>query len=75
MLTIKGEKKEEKEEHEKDYYLSGRRYGSFVRSFQVPEEVESGKIEATFSTGVLNVKLPKSAEAQKSQKTISIKAA
>ena len=36
-LTIKGEKKEEEEEREKDYYLSERRYGSFQRSFQVPE--------------------------------------
>lgn len=75
MLTIKGEKKEEKEEREKDYYLSERRYGSFMRSFQVPEGVDSGKIEATFSKGVLKVKLPKTAEAQKSEKTISIKAA
>ena len=74
-LTIKGEKKEEKEEREKDYYVSERRYGSFMRSFQVPEGVDTGKIEATFSKGVLNVKLPKTAEAQKSEKTISVKAA
>ena len=74
-LTIKGEKKEEKEEREKDYYVSGRRYGSFMRSFQVPEGVDTGKIEATFAKGVLNVKLPKTAEAQKSEKTISIKTA
>jgi HSP20 family protein len=73
ILTIKGEKKEEKEEREKDYYVSERRYGSFTRSFQVPEGVDTGKIEATFAKGVLNVKLPKTAEAQKSEKTISIK--
>ncbi|HET6374844.1 MAG TPA: Hsp20/alpha crystallin family protein, partial [Methylocella sp.] len=75
VLTIKGEKKEEKEEREKDYYLSERRYGSFVRSFQVPEGVDTAKIEASFSKGVLTVKLPKSAEAQKNEKTISVKAA
>jgi HSP20 family protein len=74
-LTIKGEKKEEKEEREKDYYVSERRYGSFMRSFQVPEGVDTGKIEATFSKGVLNVKLPKSPEAQNSEKRISVKAA
>jgi len=74
-LTIKGEKKEEKEEREKDYYVSERRYGSFVRSFQVPEGVDTGKIEATFAKGVLNIKLPKTTEAQKSEKTISVKAA
>ena len=46
-----------------------------VRSFQVPEGVDTGKIEATFAKGVLNVKLPKTTEAQKSEKTISVKAA
>jgi len=75
VLTIKGEKKEEKEEREKDYYMSERRYGSFVRSFQVPEGVDTAKIEASFAKGVLSIKLPKSAEAQKSEKTITIKAA
>lgn len=74
-LTIKGEKKEEKEERERDYYLSERRYGSFMRSFQVPEGVDAEKIEASFSKGVLTVKLPKTAEAQKSEKTIAVKAA
>jgi HSP20 family protein len=75
MLTIRGEKKQEKEEREKDYYMSERRYGSFMRSFQVPEGVDAGKIEATFAKGVLHIKLPKTAEAKKSEKTISIKAA
>jgi len=75
VLTLKGEKKEEKEERDKDYYMSERRYGSFMRSFQVPEGVDTAKIEAAFSKGVLTVKLPKTAEAQKSEKTISIKAA
>src|SRR5579885_1194505 len=46
-LTIKGEKKEEKEEREKNYYFSERRYGSFMRSFQVPEGVDADKIEAS----------------------------
>ena len=74
-LTIKGEKKEEKEEKDKDYYLSERRYGSFQRSFQVPEGVDTGKIDASFSKGVLTVKLPKTAEAQKAEKKITVKAA
>jgi len=75
MLTIKGEKKEQKEERDKDYYLAERRYGSFMRSFPVPDGVDTAKIEASFAKGVLTVKLPKSAEAQKSEKKISIKAA
>lgn len=73
-LTIKGEKKEEKEEKQKDYYLSERRYGSFQRSFALPEGVDSNKIEATFAKGVLTVRLPKTAEAQKAEKKIAVKA-
>ena len=47
-LTIKGEKREEKEEKKKDYYLSERRYGSFQRSFGVPGSVDADKIERQF---------------------------
>jgi HSP20 family protein len=74
-LTIKGEKKEEKEEKKNDYYLSERHYGSFIRSFGVPEGVNVDKIEANFNKGVLTVTLPKTAEAQKPEKKIAIKAA
>jgi HSP20 family protein len=74
-MTIKGEKEEEKEENQKDYYLSERRYGSFQRSFALPQGIDPDKIEATFAKGVLTVKLPKTAEAQKAEKTITVKAA
>jgi HSP20 family protein len=74
VLTIKGEKNEEKEEKKKNYYFSERRFGSFQRSFRVPENVDSDKIEANFKNGVLTVKLPKSAEAQKQEKKITVKA-
>ena len=73
-LTIKGEKKEEYEESEKDYHMSERRYGSFMRSFPVPDDVDTAKIEASFARGVLSLKLPKNAEAQTKEKTIPIKA-
>jgi len=73
VLTIKGEKKEEKEEKQKDYHLSERRYGSFQRSFTVPDGVDADKIEATFKNGVLTVSLPKTLEAQKKEKQIAIK--
>ena len=75
VLSIKGEKREEKEEKKKDYYLSERSFGSFQRAFEVPEGVDSDKIEATFSKGVLTLTLPKSAEAQKAEKKIAVKAA
>ncbi len=73
-LTIRGEKKEEKEEHEKDYYLSERRYGSFQRSFQLPQGIDTDKIEASFAKGILTVKLPKTAEARQTEKKISVQA-
>lgn len=74
-LTIKGEKKEEKEEKEKDYYLSERRYGSFHRSFQLPEGVDTAKVDASFAKGVLTIKLPKTPEARKAEKKIQVTAA
>jgi HSP20 family protein len=74
-LTIKGEKREDKEEKKKDYHLSERRYGTFQRAFGVPEGVDVEKIEANFKNGVLTVTLPKTPEAQKSEKKIAIKKA
>jgi HSP20 family protein len=74
-LTIKGEKREEKEEKKKDYYLHERHFGAFERCFRVPEGVEADKVEAQFKKGVLKVTLPKSAAAQKPEKKIAINAA
>ncbi len=71
-LTVKGEKQEEKQEKKKDYYLH---FGSFERSFDVPETVDADKIEASFKNGVLAVTLPKKPEAQKPAKKIEVKAA
>jgi HSP20 family protein len=75
VLTIKGEKTEEKEEKEKegDFHLRERRFGSFERSFRIPETVDTDKIEATFKHGVLTVNMPKTVEAQKSAKKIEVK--
>lgn len=72
VLTIKGEKNEEKEEKTKDRYVSERRYGSFRRSLQLPSGVDPAKIEASYKSGVLTVTLPKSAEAKKKQTVIPI---
>lgn len=74
-LTIKGQKQEEEEEKKKDYYLHERRFGSFERSFELPEGVDADKIEASFKKGVLTVTLPKKPEAQKPAKKIEVKAA
>jgi HSP20 family protein len=73
-LFIKGEKQEEKEEKKKDYYLHERHFGSFERSFRIPDSVDTDRIEATFKKGVLTLSLPKKAEAQKPEKKIEVKA-
>lgn len=75
MLTIKGEKREEKEEKKKNYYLSERHYGSFQRAFRLPAGVDTDKVEASFSKGVLKVTLPKTTEAQRKERKIEVKAA
>jgi HSP20 family protein len=74
ILVVKGEKQQEKEEKDKNYYMSERSYGSFQRSFRLPDGVDQDKIAAEFSKGVLTVTLPKSAEAQTQQKKIEVKA-
>jgi len=74
VLTIKGEKKAEKEETKGGYHLSERSYGSFFRSLTI-DEVDSDRIEATFAKGVLKVTLPKAPSAQSKTKKIEIKAA
>jgi HSP20 family protein len=73
VLTIKGERQEEKEEKRRDYYLRERRLGSFERRFRAPEGVDSDKISATFKKGLLTITLPKSADAQKAVKKIDVK--
>jgi HSP20 family protein len=72
-LTIRGEKKEEKEEKGRDYYHVERSYGSFSRTIPLPVEIEKDNAEAYFKRGVLTVKIPKSAKAVESKKRIEIK--
>ena len=73
MLTIKGEKKEEKEDKGKDYYKVERSYGSFSRSIPLPAEVDTNKADAKFKKGVLSITLPKTAKAISETKKIAVK--
>lgn len=75
FLTIRGEKKGEKEERKKGYYLSERHYGSFYRSIPLPPGVDGTKADAQFKKGVLTVTLPKTPEAQEKVRKIEVKAA
>jgi HSP20 family protein len=72
-LTIKGEKRDEREEKKKNFHLAERRYGSFQRSFSVPGGVDADRIEANFKNGVLMVTLPKTLQARKNEKKIPVK--
>ena len=60
VLTISGERKYEKEEKGKKYHRVERAYGSFVRSFTLPEDADGSKISAEYKDGILKVRLPKS---------------
>ncbi len=73
VLTIRGEKKEEKEEKGETYYRRERAYGAFARSVRIPAAVDRNKVNATFKNGVLTVTLPKAPEAKGT--AIPIKAA
>jgi len=70
VLAISGERKVEKEEKNRKYHRIERAYGSFVRTFALPDEVDPAKVNAEFKDGVLNVHLTKSPKAQ--PKTIAI---
>lgn len=73
ILTIGGKKEEKKEESDKEFYLSERRFGSFQRSFQLPSGVDVSGIDARFVKGLLTVTIPKTAEAKESETTIAIR--
>jgi len=72
MLTVKGEKKQEKEEKEEGYHLMERSYGSFSRSVRLPMEVDQDKVKASCKKGVLKITLPKSEKTKAKEVKVSI---
>jgi len=72
LLTIKGEKKKEKETKEEDYYFCERAYGAFSRSLRLPLEVKADKITANLNSGVLEIHLPKAEGAKNTQANIPV---
>lgn len=72
VLTLKGEKKSEREEKKDDYHVSERSYGSFQRSFRMADTIDAEKVKATFEKGVLKIILPKRPEAVPTEKRIPI---
>ena len=73
LLTIKGEKKSETEDKQKNYHVVERSYGAFQRSIRLPFEVDPKQVEARFEKGVLKVVLPKPPEVEAKSQKIEIK--
>lgn len=72
MLTIQGERKQEKEEKNKKFHRVECSYGSFVRSFRVPDDADESAVKAEFKDGMLNVTLPKSEKAKPKSINVSV---
>jgi len=72
MITLKGEKKHERDEEKDNVHVTERSYGSFQRSMPVPDRVDADQISAKFDKGVLKVVMPKKAEAKASARKIDI---
>ena len=71
-LTVSGERKLEKNEKEENFHRIERRYGSFVRSFTLPNTVDSEKVNANYDNGILSIQLAKKAEAKPKQIKVNI---
>ncbi len=72
ILTLEGEKKQSEELKEKNFFRSERMYGSFKRSFTLPVEVDSQKVEAKYDNGLLRIKFRKVDAQPKNEKTIEV---
>src|SRR5438045_6945211 len=72
VLTISGERKFEKEEKNKKYHRVERSYGSFVRSFALPDLADANKVKAEFKDGMLTVHVPKSERAKAKQVEVKV---
>ena len=73
VLTLRGERRFEKESSEKSFHRVERTYGTFVRSFALPRSVDAEKITATYENGVLEVRVPKREDAKPKQIRIAVK--
>ncbi len=73
VLTIQGEREEEKKEKKKGYHLHERQFGSFLRSFAIPVNADSAHVSASFSKGVLRIQIPKLKIGKKEQRKIEVK--
>lgn len=73
LLTLKGERKEEKERKEKNYCASERFYGAFTRLVELPGDVKTDQVKASYKDGVLEINLPKTEGAKTKQVIVEVK--
>jgi HSP20 family protein len=73
ILTIKGEKKVEKEEKDKKHHLRECSYGSFYRSFTLPASIQADQVDASYKDGILSLTVPKSEAAKPKQIEVKVK--
>jgi len=73
FITISGKREIANEQSDKNYYVKESSYGSFIRTFRVPGEVDEGKMKAEFKNGVLTVELPKKEKIKETKKKIEVK--
>ena len=72
IITLSGEKRKEEKIEKKNYHRLERSYGSFVRSFRLPTEVQTEQVKAQFKDGILEIRVPKTEEAKKKEKKVQI---
>lgn len=73
-LTIRGEKKEEREDRKENYFYSERSFGSFTRAIRIPREIEVNRVQAVFRKGVLAITMPKTGDSVQDAKKITVNA-
>jgi HSP20 family protein len=73
VLTVKGEKKQEHEEKNKNYFMSERTFGQFQRVITLPAGIDVDKVKAQFKKGILSIRVPKVATAHTERKKIEVK--
>ncbi|MBI3231313.1 MAG: Hsp20/alpha crystallin family protein [Burkholderiales bacterium] len=73
VLTIKGERKHESEQKDKKFHRIERSYGSFLRSFTLPDNIDEHNVQANFKDGMLNLQIPKLGEKKSRQIEVTVK--
>ncbi|MGA8261468.1 MAG: Hsp20/alpha crystallin family protein [Arenicellales bacterium] len=72
VLVVSGEKRNEREEKDRNYYLLERSYGAFRRAFRLPDDIDRERVSAEFSKGVLDISMPRAAGAEKAVRRIQV---